>query len=359
MTIFTPCYCSREDVKRAPDFQSTAYDNVQIDRVIQNVARNIEGHLHRTFYPNDTTKYFDWPAQSGQGGGFITYPWKIYFDGNDCVTLTELQSPPGTDIDIAYVNLEPANYGPPYTYLELQRDKNAAFGGAATPQRAIVATGTWGYTADNDVVTSLAVAVSSDTATTIQVANAASTGVGDLLIVDSERMLVQEAAAVTTGDSQQNSGCSTAASNDNVLTLTSGSSVNLNEVILLDAEKMLVLDITGNNVTVKRQYDGTVLATHSSATVYAYRTLTVARGQLGTSAATHLISASVSKHRVPSLIQSLAIAESVNTILQETGGYSSPQGETGAQISGLGTALADLWDEAVTTFGRKSRMRTV
>lgn len=357
--ITTPVYCSREDVKSATDMQGTTYNNAQIDRAVQEAARNIDAHLHRKFYPEDKTLYFDWPAQSGQGGGFITYPWKLYFDGNNNVSISSVESPPGTTLNTAYFNLEPANYGPPYTYIEIQRDKSIAFGGAPTPQRAVKITGTWGYTTDTDTAGTLAAAVSSTTATSITISDASLVGVGDILIVDTERFIVQERSTITSGQTNT-AGATTAVESDNAITVTDGTQVHAGEVILIDSEKMLIQDITGNVLTVKRGYDGTTLATHTTATtINVYRVLTVLRGQLGTTAATHSNAAAVSKHRVPYLIRNLAVAESVNIILQETGGYNNPQGEVGAQVHGLGSALADKWDEARTAYGRKARMRTV
>lgn len=359
MAITTAVYCTREDVKSATDMQGTAYNNNQIDRAVQEAARNIEGHLHRKFYPEDTTKYFDWPAQSGQGGGFITYPWKLYFDANDCISVTSVQSPPGTQLNIAYFNLEPANYGPPYTYIEIQRDKNISFGGAPSAQRAVVITGTWGYSADTDSAGTLAAAISSTSAMSITVSDASLVGVGDLLLVDSERILIQDRSTITSGQTNI-SGATTDQDSDNAITVTDGTQIHTGEVILIDQEKMLVEDITGNVLTVKRSYDGTNLASHSSSTtIYVYRTLSVLRGQLGTTAATHTNGTSVAKFRVPYMIRNLAVAEAVNTILQETGGYAQSQGGEGAVIHGLGSALADKWDEVVTRYGRKSRMRTV
>lgn len=354
--ITEPCYCSREDVKSAPDFNFTAYNNAQIDRAIQASARKIDNHLHRRFYPRDRIVYLDWPNWS------YAPPWKIYFSDfgvPDLISVTAVESPPGTPLTLANCFLEPRNSGPPFTWMELDRSKTTAFDGGATPQRSIKITGTWGYSADTDAAGTLAAAIVSTSATSLTVSDASKLGVGDLLIVDTERMLVQERASVTTGQTQLSSGVSTASDADNVLALTDGTQVHLGEVLILDAERMLVLDITGNNVLVKRAYDGTVLTTHSGATVYAYRSLTVARGQLGTTAATHSNSAPVSRHRPPTEIRNLAIAEAANTVLQETGGYSNPQGEDIALIHGIGSALADLWDEVRTGYGRKNRIRGV
>jgi len=45
--------------------------------------------------------------------------------------------------------------------------------------------------------------------------------------------------------------------------------------------------------------------------------------------------------------------------LQETSGYARTVGEGGEARPAPGVALADLWDEAVTRYGRKARIRAV
>jgi hypothetical protein len=361
MALSLPAYCTREDVKLAPDFAETARGNSRIDRAIDGVSRLIEGELHRVFYPQDATRYFDWPNQGGSGGGQYANPWRLWLDQNDLVSLSSLVTG-GVTISTANVFLEPINKRPgePYRYLELDRSSSAAFGGnAATPQRAIAVTGTWGFTADTDAAGTLAAAVASTSATTVTVSDGSQLGVGDLLIVDSERLLVTERAAVTTGQTNL-SGATSASAADNAITVTDGTQVHLGEVLLIDSERLLIEDITGNVVTVRRAWDGTLLATHTTATtLYAYRLLTVARGQLGTTAATHSNSAPVSRHRPPGLIRDLCIAESVNRVLQETSGYARTVGEGGEARPAPGVALADLWDEAVTRYGRKARIRAV
>ena len=61
MSVTTPAYCSREDAQRSIDFQDNSISNAQLDRAIQDAARNIEGELHRLFYPIDETRFWDWP----------------------------------------------------------------------------------------------------------------------------------------------------------------------------------------------------------------------------------------------------------------------------------------------------------
>ena len=356
MAISAPCYITREAVKRAPDFKETARANWQIDRAIQSASRNIEGHLHRFFYPNNTTKYFDWPNFQ------YAYPWRLWFDQWDLADVTvnvPVVTSGGVVIPTSANNFEPVNSGPPFSYLELRRDMNYGFGVGPTPQRDVAITGTWGYWAQTDPAGTLAAAITTTTATAVTVSDGSLVGVGDLLIVDSERMLVSDRANVTTGQTNL-TGLTTANTADVTGTVTDGTQLHVDEVIQIDSERMLIVDITGNTITVKRNWDGFPLATHSTATaIYAQRQLTVARGQLGTTAATHSNAAPASIHRVPSLIRDLALAEAVNRVLEETGGYADPQGEGGGAIHGLGSAIADLWDEAETTFGRKARTRTI
>lgn len=352
MAVTTPCYCSREQVARSTDLKSTARMDWQIDRAIQSAARNIEGHLHRTFYPQDATRYFDWPSFQ------YAYPWRVWLDQWDLAATPTSVTTGGVEIPLDAINFEPVNSGPPFTYMELKRNLSYSFGVGPTPQRDVAITGTWGYSTDTDPAGELAAAVSSTTDGTVTVSDGSLVGVGDLLIADTERMLVYARAATATG--QTISGDVTASNADDTLTVQDGTTLHVDEVLLLDSERMLVVDVTGDRLIVRRAWDGTILAAHTSgASLYAYRALSVRRGQLGTTAATHDDAALLAIHRVPSLINDLAVAEASQRVWQETGGYSEPQGEGGGAVHALGAALPDLWDEAETTYGRKNRSRVI
>lgn len=355
MAVTTPCLCRREDVKRTLDVMETARHNWQIDRAIQSAARNIEAHMHLVFHPTDATRYFDWPNFD------YAYPWRLWLNQHwlaaTPTTVTSGTSGgvfPGQSIPLSACNFEPINSGPPYRWLELRRDLNYGFGVGPTPQRDVGITGTFGYWLQTDPGGAIPAGVNS-TATTVVVSDGSVVGVGDLLIVDSERLLVSDRSSNDSGQTNL-SGATTAQQNDQTITVSDGTQLHVDEVMQLDSERMLIVDITGNQVTVKRAWDGTTQATHATGThIYTFRTLTVLRGQLGTTAATHASNATVSVWRVPSLLRDLAVAESANRVLQETGGYRDPQGEGAAAMAHLGSALADLWDEAETLYGRKSR----
>jgi hypothetical protein len=154
--ITRPAYCSREDAQRSIDFKDGVDINAATDRGLMSAADNIEAHLHRIFYPIDTTRYFDWPSQDGQ----YAQPWRLWLNQHDCQVLTALVTG-GVTIPLNQVFLEPVNRKPgrPFTYLELDRSTSAAFGGnAVTPQHSIAATGTWTFSADADQIATLAAA---------------------------------------------------------------------------------------------------------------------------------------------------------------------------------------------------------
>lgn len=376
--ITRPCYANRGDVKRALDLEVTAVDDARIDRALTSVAETIDGHLHRFFYPEDRICYLDWPNYQR------AYPWRYWFDQagyHDLWVLTQLQSPSGVTIPLWQVMLEPVNRktGWPFTRMELDRSTVAAWGAGPTPQHSIWVTGTWGWYSPQPMGTLSASIGTTDAS--ITVSDGSQADAGDVLILDpgtgaapfpafpgtagvlgaltGERVIVTGKAAAATGLTQSGGGCSSASSADVALATTGSGTLNVGEVLLLGTEQMLVTDITAGVATVKRAWNGTVLATHSSAAVFAYRQLSVLRGQLGTAAASHSNAASVSKHYPPGLVRDLHIAETLNRILQETSGYARTVGGADAAMPAPGAGLSDLWDEAESVFGRKARSRVI
>ena len=366
-------YCNRDDVKLALDIEGiTAASNSRIDRALMTVAETIEGQMHRVFYPLDTSRFIDWPNYQ------YAYPWQVYFEQWDLVVMTAMESPKGTTMNLYQVFLEPVNRKPgfPFEWMELDRSSNAAWGMGPTPQHSIYVTGTWGFGADQDPAGTLTASIASGDAT-LNVSDSSLSGVGDILVLDpgtsaapypaypgtagaigaltGERVLVTGRTAITTGLTQSGSGCTAASSADNTLATTGSGTLNAGEVILLDTERMLVQEVVSGVATVKRAWDGTSLAAHSGATVNAYRQLSILRGQLGTAAAGHSNGATVNRHRVPSLIRDLSVAECLNQVLQEGSGYARTVGAGETTMPAPGQGLAEKWDEARATYGRKAR----
>lgn len=384
MTVTRMTYCSRQVAMRAIDFRDGIDQNEAADRAIETGAWNIDRQMHRRFYPNDATVYADWPNQGGSGGGQYAYPWRLWLDQFDCTVLTGLVTG-GVAIPLNQVFLEPVNNpveGKPfYEYLELDRSSTAAFGGnAPSPQHSIVMTGTWGYGADADPAGQLAASVLAGD-TSVTVSDGSKTGVGDLLVLGygrgsapfpsaagyagsiapytGERVLITDVAAAATGLTQTGGGCTTASDSDKALATTGSGTLNVGEVLVLDQEQVLVEQMVAGVATVKRAWNGTALATHSAATVYALRLLSVTRAMYGTVAAGYSNAAAVFRHRVPPLIRDLAVAEAVNQVLQEGSGYARTIGSGADAHPAPGADLASKWDEAVTAHGRKARSRAV
>jgi hypothetical protein len=380
VTVYEPAYCSREDVQGAIDFRDGITADIQgrSDRAITTASRKIEGEFHRLYYPWDGTKWWDWPNYQWVS------PWKLKLRRDEVLCLTSLVSG-GVAIGLDQCFLRPANKRPgfPWTSIELDRSGSATFGGnSSTPQNAIMATGTWNFTADADQVTTLNAGIGSSD-TTIEVASAGPVGVGDLLILGygrgeapfpgdalghagliapylGERILVSGRQGADTGLDMAGSGCTTASVGDTQLQWSgTGTAPAQGEVLLAGTEQMLVLRVQAAVATVTRGFNGTPVQEHSGDDIWAYRSLTVQRGFLGTTAQSWDTATAVSKHRYPSLIRDLAIAEASVQILQETSGYARVTGSGESAVPASGAALAELWDEARTACGRMARIDAI
>jgi hypothetical protein len=370
VAISRPTYCSREIVKRALDVAETSRNDAQVDRAIEASSDGIDGGayggnrgaglLKRRFYPEVKTVTFDWPADSR--------PWRLWLGQHDLISVTSLTAG-GETIAASDYFLRPDD-GPPHDRIEIDLASSAAFASGDTHQRAVSIVGLWGFGDDDATAGTLAAAVSTTTATTVDVSDAGAAGVGDLIKAGSERMLVVGRQMLdTTQNLQANLN---AADNHTTVAVTNGAAFAVDEVILLDSERMLVTDIAGNNLTVRRAWDGTVLATHSGSDIYASRRLTVTRGVLGTTAATHASGAALVRQVYPGLVRDLAAAEAINQLLQETSGYARAGGvqdnsrrntisesNIRSHKHEIGLGLDALRARAVATYGRKARKAAV
>lgn len=382
MTIWRVCYSNRTDVQRSLDFKPGLDINAALDRALMTAADNIDGALHRVFFPSDDTRFFDWPNQGGSGGGQYAQPWRLYLDDNDLTCLTQLVAG-GVTIPLTAIFPQPVNNPqkgiPCYTYIELDRSQSYAFGNnAQTPQNSIAMTSTWGYGADADPAGTLGADVGSGDAT-ITTSDGSKIGPGDLIILgygrglgsgslpyaagiapyQGERILVTDVAAVATGLTQSGAGLTTADDSDQALSWTGDGTVNPGEVLVLDQEDVLVEQVVNSVATVRRGWNATTPQVHSDAAIYAFRQFAVTRAVLGTSASSYDSGAVVYRHRVPPLVRDLSIAEAGNQLLQEGSAYSRTVAAGEAAIPAPGVALADKWAEARMRHGRKARHRGV
>jgi hypothetical protein len=353
--VDTFAYASREDVKRALDSKHTARDDAQIDRALESGRYAVERCTNRVFYPWTGTRYFDWPNHQ------LARSWRLWLDSNELVSVSALTSG-GTTVSSSdyFLRRSDNRDEAPYTHVEIDLDSSAAFSSGDTHQRSIAVTGVYsGAPADTVPAGALAEALD-DSETGVNVTNSAAIGVGHIIKVDSERMVVTDKAMLDTGVNIDAGDSLLASTADVSITMSTTTAAPVkDEVILIDSERMLVVDVASTVLTVQRAYDGTVLATHAgSADIYALRTLTVQRGALGTTAASHLDTTAITRHVVPGLIRELNIAEALNTLLQETAGYGRPSGQ-GENSRTPGQGLQGLREQAYQAFGRKARKKAV
>lgn len=360
MTAFTglPVYASREDVQRALDAASTARTNDQIDRLLDAASRGIDDDCARYFYPRSAMLFWDWPnVQMGRS-------YRLWLDRDELLSLTSVTTG-GSTLDPSQFTLEPNRSGPPYSRIEVNLGGSAgAFGGGATFQQAIGVTGVFGFTNATTTAGTLGATITSG-ATSLTVSDSSLVGVGDTLLIGSEYMQVTDRRMLDTG--QAITGTIAAQANAVSVTVSNGAAFDIGEVLLLDSERVLITDIAGNVLTVKRAWDGTVLAAHTSSEVWAARTLLITRGTLGTSVVSHTSGAAVAKHAPPALIRQLAIAETMNALQQEGSAYQAVQQrsrQAGASGSARNTMtqvapIDDLRDRVQSVYGRNSRIRVV
>lgn len=351
----TPWLCTREDVLSALDYKETARDYPQVDRLCAAATVGVQDVCHRTFFPEQGIRYFDWPNFQH------AVAWRLYLNQNDLISLDSLTSGDQV-IPVEDVFLEPVNTGPPYTRLELNIGTGAAFTINLTHQRSIAATGLWGYCND-ETSAGQVTADASDSAVTLLVSDS-TVGVGALLRVGTERLVVTDKAYISTGQTQQADLTAQMSSDQIQLSAGAGATFTVGETVSLDSERMLILTIPGDALVVKRGYDGSTLAVHSGATIYAPRQLTVARGVLSTTAAAISSPAPIMTWQSPPLARALAVGITTNDLLMENSGYARTVGSSaaGGSVRAAATVLgniAAMTARVVSAHGRKARSRAV
>jgi hypothetical protein len=333
-------YTTREDVMSAPDIKAAAYNGRDIDRAIEAASRSAEQFLHRVAYPWLGVRYFDYP------GDQYAPTWRIWFGRYELISLTSITNGDSTTVSTASVFLGPQD-GPPYDHVDINRGGTATYAQGSTNQRAIAIAGLWGFSDDSETAGSTA-EVLDVSETGVDVTALRSVGIGSVIRVDDERMTVTDKAWAGTTQT----GSLTASQNAETLAVSDGTAFVTGERLLIDSERLLVVDIAGNNLTVKRAVDGSTLAAHTTATVYAQRTLTVVRASLGTAAATHSSGATVTRWVPPGPLAELTLAYAVDTLLQRQSGYARTVGggDNLAEMSGRGIKQAE--QRAMVAMGR-------
>jgi hypothetical protein len=346
-------YATREDVRHAVDAAGTTRDNAEIDRALAAATEKINGALKRDFAPWTGTRYFDWP-------NFDTTVFRVYVDSDaQAISLSALTSG-GQSIDVSQVNLEPSLNGPPYDTIEVNRDTVGSLTQGITFQRSVVATGLWGYDLTERSAGALVGAVNAS-ADQLTLSDPVAVGVGSLLRVDGERMVVTEKSSVATGQAALTNLADE--ESDRLLVVADGTVFRVGETISMDAERCWIDDILGNTLVLKRAVEGSLLSTHAGSLIYSPRLATVARGQLGTTAANHSDGTPLNLHLFPPLIRQYAIAEALIELQMQASSYARTRPAAGG-IGGRGipiseTGPVDIRDQAMSAHGRYGRARAI
>lgn len=352
-TVAEFSYTTRERIMRAPDIKASAYATADVDAAIVTASGMVDDLCHRGrrsrgipgFYPWIGTLTFNYPNQQNAG------TFRLWLDQFRIISLTSLTSG-GTDIT-ATALLEPAASGPPYNRIDLDQATSQGFTfTSGIGQRSIAVRGVFG---ENDVQQQRATLTTGINASATTITVSGRLDVGMVIVVDTERMQVLEKSWTTSSQT----GTLTAAANAQTLAVSDGTVFAVGEELLLDAERVMVQDIAGNNLIVRRASGGSTLAAHTAATIFWPRSITVTRGVLGTTAATHSIGAAVMQQLVPSSIEELTRAYAMDTFFQGGSGYARTVGAGEGERNYSGRAIRELEERVYGAYGRRIRSRAV
>ena len=342
-------YDTREGVKRELRIEGSERNSV-IDRHIASASREIERLTNRRFIPITETRNYTWPQRDGRTS-------TLYLD-EDLIAVDTLTKDDDAAVAIGADDflLEPANTGPPYWRIEIDRSSSEFFSFKNTTQRAIRVTGRWGYSEDTEAAGTVASGLaSSSSATTFVCSNAALIDVGDTLLIESEQLWVSERVSAAEPNNDLLDGVLTKDISETSVTVDDGSRYNPGEVILVDSERMFIDSISGNVLAVQRAYDGTLLAAHSNnAPVSVFRTLTVQRGLNGTTAATHANAKAITRYLPPEDIRTLCRALAIYNYGQGGSGWTGAIGGGEAVVETRGNVIGKLRDRVKRAYKRRA-----
>lgn len=336
-------YTTRERIQATLEQAESVRLNRRIDECVQAGSRDVEGLCHRYFYPTNATRQLDprWVS------GFTLW---VNDRDNEILSLTSLAAAglpltQGTDFYLDYATA-------PYVAIRLLATSGSSWG---VQQQDNIAVGVFGGSSATAAAGTLGANVT-DSATSLTLGDSSLVGVGDLVTIDSERLLVTEKLLADTGVTLSVAGAasSTAAT---LIPVSSGAGIKVGELIMIGAERMFVEQIAGNNLVVKRAAAASTLAAHVSGdVVYAPRLASVSRGTTGTTAAAHTFGAALLRNSPPGLVQELATAYALNYLEQGSAAYARVVGSGDAARQATGGGIANIEDNTYTAYGRKGRI---
>lgn len=337
-------YCTREMVQHALNQADSVRNNRRVDQAILAGARDVQGWVHRRFYPETDLRYPD-PRRRVLGDVLWLNSIEYELLSVTSLVLDGTTAVAGTDF---YLEPETRDDGQGYTSIRLYPESDVSW--PAAP-RTIALTGVFGSSDATAPAGALAVAISSTSATTLTLTDSSLAGVGDLITIGTERLIVTEKEMIDTTATV--TGAVDASDSDTTIPVSNGALIEAGELVLIGAERMFVESVSGNTLVVKRKQNASTLAAHvNTDVVYAPRLATVERGVLGTTVATHLIGAAITRNRPPSLITEFNLALALNNLEQGRSAYAREvgQGENAREAAGRG--VKDIAKDCVQAYGR-------
>jgi hypothetical protein len=350
-------YATVEQVSNSLEIYNTAYPKRIIAQKLAASTLSVEGQLHRRFYPEYRTIKIDWPNYS------YAPSWDIDLWDNEAISLVSVTSG-GVSIPLSDCILRRADdkLEPPYDTLQIDLSSSSALSAGNTFQQSLQIELLTGW---NDTDTSIpsaflggAINASATTLVLYPADGVFDVGIGSIVLLDDERIILTDRrmshSTITTA------GALTANQSSSSLPVTDASLFAVDEIILVESERMRIRDIAGNTLIVTRAVDGSTLAAHASGLgIYAQRTFTVRRGALGTTAATHSSAIAAYAHDVHPLVNELCIAETVTALAQNSGAYARVIGSGASAREAKAEGLADVRDRAYSAVGRKARLGAI
>lgn len=183
MAVTRHTYVTREVLKAAAGWAGPDED-ARADRLAESHSGKVDELFHRHFYPRVATRRYDWPSRSQVSSSILWLDADLLE-----VTAFTASGDPVTDYVLGPDDESPSD--------RIELESGATFGSGG--QRALEVAGVWGYSRDVASVGALTAGLD-DSATSIPAAALPGAGVGDLLFIGDEALLVTDRAVVETVD---------------------------------------------------------------------------------------------------------------------------------------------------------------
>lgn len=210
----------------------------------------------------------------------------------------------------------------PYSWI--QHDPDGNYADWSDELDVVVVTGRWGLWEKSEA-SGAVIGTGGQTsgAGTLLADNGSKVSPGMVALIGSEQELVTGFSTPTT--------VTTIAEDldisEEIITVADGTKVNIGEIIRINFEQCKVLDKQTHDLYVRRGWNNTSKATHTSgANVEAYRTFTVERGVNGTTAAAHDAATVIYRYLVPDDVSFLCREVATLMLKKAQGGFAGKTG---------------------------------